>query len=155
MLVIIIVKEGLKELSTFFILAFDDDIRIVRIVVEHTDSIVRFVCTNRSVLFSESETEMGFITTLDDIFEKIVFGIFMAFDILKNIVFVNIFINKHEIGVRTVTGQGLQGIIVVKVREARKIENAVSKITRFVKFVRKDEPQEMSAVGLFMIERML
>ena len=90
--VVIIVKKGLKELTAFGILAFDDNIRIVSVIVEHTYSIVRFVFTDRSVLFSESETPPGlrgsastevlFVRALDDIFKDIVFSIFMVFDVL-------------------------------------------------------------------------
>ena len=96
-------KESLEEPTTFIILTFDDNIRIIRIIVEHTNSIIRFVGANRSMLFGKSETKMGFVRSLNDIFEEIVFGIFVTFNILKNEVFVNIFINKHEIFVGTVT----------------------------------------------------
>ena len=111
MLVIIIMEESLNKLSAFIILTFDDNIRIIRIIVEHTDSIIRFMLADRGVLLGESKTEMIIIRTLNDIFEKIVFGIFVTFNILKNEVFINIFINKHIFLVRTVARKREQGII--------------------------------------------
>ena len=107
MCIIIIVEEGLKEIATFFILTFDDNIGIISVVIEHTNSIIRFVRANRSMLFGKSETEMGFVRTLDDIFEEIVFGIVMTFDILKNEVAINVIIQKHKFLVGTVGRQGL------------------------------------------------
>ena len=113
MLVVIITKESLDEFSTFIILAFDDNIGIIRLVVKHTNCVIRFMCTERSFLFSESDTEMGFITTLNDIFEEIVFDVLLVLNILKNEIFVKIVGNKHKFLVGTIRGEGKKRILKI------------------------------------------
>ena len=111
------------------------------------------MCTDRSTLFGESETEMRFIGSLDDIFEKIIFSIFLVFNILKNEVFINIVIQKHVIGIRTITRQGFERIF--KIRKNRIVENAIGKLTRFIEFVGIKESEKVTTISLFMIERVL
>ena len=96
MLIIIIVKESLKKLTTFSILTLDNNVIIIRIIVQHTDGIIRFMRTDRSSLLGKSKTEMRFIRSLNDIFKKIIFSIFLVFDVLENEVFINIVREKHK-----------------------------------------------------------
>ena len=84
MSIIIIMKVSLKEFFTFLVLALDDNIGIIRIIVEHTDSVIRFMFANRSALLGESETKMRFIRTLINMFKKIIFSITLVFNILEH-----------------------------------------------------------------------
>ena len=134
----IILEERLDEFSAFFILAFDDNIRIIRLIVEHADCVIRFMCTEGGFLFSKSETEMGFIRTLNDMFEEIVFSVTLIFNVLQDEVLIEIVGNQHKFLVRTVGREGLERIF--KIRHIRFVENAVSEVTLFIKFVGVEEP---------------
>ena len=153
MCVIIITEKRLHKFTTFIILTFDDNIWIIGLMVEHTDRIIGFVRTERSFLLSESKTEMRFVRTLDDIIEKIIFSIIVVFDILKNEMAIEVIREEHKFLVGTIGRKRFQRII--NIGENRIVENAISKLTRFIEFVGIKESEEMTTIGLFMIERVL
>ena len=107
-------------------------------VVEHTDCVIRFMCTEGSFLFGKSETEVGFIRTLNDMFEEIVFSVTLIFNVLQDEVLIEIVGNQHKFLVRTVGREGLERVF--KIRHIRFVENAVSEVTLFIKFVGVEEP---------------
>ena len=102
--VVIIMEKGLHKFSALSVLTLNDNVMIVGIIVEHADSIIRFVFTDRSTLFSKSETEMRFIRTLNDIFEKIVFSIFVTFDILEDEKTIDVIREEKIVLIRTERG---------------------------------------------------
>ena len=55
--------------------------------------------------------------------------------------------------VRTIGGERSEGIF--KIGQIREVEDAVGEVTLFIKFVGVEESQEVTTIGLFMIEGML